>query len=396
MSVNPFTCDGRVEPTAFFNRETALRKTAGGLVAGGQSTLITGEPRTGKTSLLSYLMAEEKRQELYPEPDRRMLFSYVDIDALGSEPTAAGFWEQVWAPVEESLARFSSSSSVIDALNVCRAHDYSIRKVERLLRLLEGEGLQMVLLVDEMDHALHHDGLRSIAFLAGLRVVVGHGSGAFAVVLASRLSQRELDVQTRVLSSVGSPFFNVYRPVTLGPFPAKHVEALLDQAGDRFSVADRALIRTVGGGHPFLIQATALVMWEAYDLPIDDADERHLFVRQQVYHQHSSLFADTWKNWTPEKRKTFTTLALAYTSHLLPERPFLSDGFVADLRDYSAELDELDEAGHILGAAEVLGGWRVASEAMLWWLTDELASVVHRATLYRHSELSGSNSLRIP
>ncbi len=373
MFKNPFIFGNRVEASDFFDREAAIRKTVGRLVGNGQSTLITGEPRTGKSSLLGYITA----QELYPRTKQRRFFSYVDIDALGSESTAAGFWTQALAPLERILEKFSSSSSVASRLDVCKADDYSGHKVERLVRALKDESWQLVVLIDEMDRALHHEGLNNAAFFGGLRSVASRGGGALAVVLASRLSQKELDARTQVLSpSAGSPFFNIYRQVTLGPFPAEHVEALLDRAGERFTEDDRGVIRAASGGHPFLLQATASAMWEAYDEQIENPKERHQQVRKEVYREHKSLFADTWRNWTPEKRKTFTAVALAHTSQLLPERNFLSDAFVADLRDYSAELDELDEAGHVAGAPEVLGGWCVAAEAMLWWLTDELVRSV--------------------
>ncbi len=373
MSGNPFIYGNPVEPPNFFDRQAAIRKTVGRLGGNGQSTLITGEPQTGKTSLLGYLMAEE----LYPQTKAERLFSYVDVDTLGSESTAAGFWTQALGPLENILGELPMNSSVASCLNACKADDHSVHKIERLVRALKDESWQLVVLIDEMDRALHHEGLNNAAFFGGLRSVASHGSGALAVVLASRLSQKELEARTHVLSpSGGSPFFNIYRQVTLGPFPPEHVEALLDRASDRFTEDDRAVVRAASGGHPFLLQATASAMWEAYDEQIDDPDMRHQQVRKEVYREHKSLFSNTWRNWTPEKRRTFTTIALAHTSRLLPERNFLSDVFVAGLRDYFAELDELDEAGHIVGAAEVLGGWRVAAEAMLWWLTDELVRSV--------------------
>ena len=90
MSGNPFIYGNRVEPSGFLDREAAIRKTMGRLVGNGQSTLITGEPRTGKSSLLGYLMVEEP----YPRTKEERLFSYVDVDTLGSESTASGFWRR--------------------------------------------------------------------------------------------------------------------------------------------------------------------------------------------------------------------------------------------------------------------------------------------------------------
>lgn len=379
MYLQPFLHGNLVESVHFVDRESAINKSVSRLTSGGQSTLITGEPRTGKTSLLHYLMNGEG---LYLQATREMLFSYVDVDAL-PDATAPGFWAEALEPLREAAGRFASSSIVPGCLKACGEAGYSVAKVEKLVRALKKENWQLVLLVDEIDRALHHDGLNNASFYGGLRSIASRSSGALAVVLASRLSQRELDVRTQVLSpSGGSPFFNIYRQVTLGPFSDEHIEALLDRAADRFSTADRAVVRSLSGGHPFLLQAAAAAMWEAHDEKIEDQQNRHRHVRKQVYREHKALFANTWRNWTPEKRKTFTTVALANAAHLLPGREFLSEEFVADLKDYGPELDELDEAGQIVSAPQVLGGWRVASEAMLRWLVDELIRSVRTETSF--------------
>lgn len=379
MDRRPFIDGNLVKSGNFLNREIAIRKTVSRIVSGGQSTLVSGEPRTGKTSLLHLLMDS---RDLYSQSIRKMHFSYVDVDTL-PDATVGGFWEKALEPFWEDIEEFPADSALPDGLAVCKEAGYGVAAVEKLIRSLKAESRQLVLLVDEIDRALHHEGLNNAGFYGGLRSVASRGGGAFAVVLASRLSQRELDVRTQVLSpSGGSPFFNIYRQVTLGPFPEKHIEALLDRAGDRFSAADRALVRRLGGGHPFLLQATAAAMWEAYDEPIEDQPERHRQVRKQVYREHKALFSNTWRAWTPEKRKTFTTVALANAALLLPGREFLSEEFVAGLKDYAPELDELEEAGQIVSVPQVLGGWRVASEAMLRWLVDELIRSVRTETSF--------------
>jgi hypothetical protein len=105
---------------------------------------------------------------------------------------------------------------------------------------LKEEGWQLVLLVDEIDRTLHHDGLSNAGFFGGLRSVASRSSGALAVVLASRLSQRELDARTQPLwAKGGSPYFNVYRQVTLGSLPEEHVEGLVLAAG-RLRIMRRA------------------------------------------------------------------------------------------------------------------------------------------------------------
>ena len=64
---NPFQVGNMVETGEFVNRRRELRRVTGGIVNGGQSSAVIGEPRTGKTSLLRYLMTPETQAALYGE-----------------------------------------------------------------------------------------------------------------------------------------------------------------------------------------------------------------------------------------------------------------------------------------------------------------------------------------
>jgi len=51
------------------------------------------------------------------------------------------------------------------------AHFWRALRVKGLVRALKGEKWQLVLLVDEIDRALHHEGLNNAGFYGGLRSV---------------------------------------------------------------------------------------------------------------------------------------------------------------------------------------------------------------------------------
>lgn len=96
MSHSPFFHGNPVFPADFLNRSQPVRRIVGRLLGGGQSSAIVGEPRTGKTSLLTYLSALETQTALYGVAAERMIFSFVDMQTLGSAFTPADFWNKRW------------------------------------------------------------------------------------------------------------------------------------------------------------------------------------------------------------------------------------------------------------------------------------------------------------
>ncbi len=132
----------------------------------------------------------------------------------------------------------------------------------------------------------------------------------------------------------------------------------------------------MAGGHPFLVQTAAALMWEAHEEGLTEMFDRRREVAHRLYREHRSLFADTWRAWTPVYRKAFTSVGLAHTARLLPQREFLTEPFIAGLRDFGPELADLEAAGWLTPDAQVPGGWRVGPQAMLWWLADELVKSV--------------------
>ncbi len=383
MTHNPFFYGNPVDSANFFNRRGPLRRVVGRLVGGGQSTAIVGEPRTGKTSLLHYLDGpKEIKADLYGERARHILFSYLDTQALGGQFTAAQFWEQALSPLEPIPS--GPDSSLARQHHLCRENEFGLFTLETLFRLLKLEGRRLVLLLDEFDTLLHHPVLNKAEFFGGLRSVASRSDGALALVIGSRLPLTALNAQMWEIYPTGSPFVNFFAEITLGPFPARDVTALLNQAGDRFKLEDRRAIRAVAGGHPFLLQAAAAAMWDAWDEGLDDAVRRRRYVGQRLYREQELHFADTWRVWSPAMRQAFITVALAHTAHLLPQREFLTEAFIAGLRDFGPELDDLAMAGLLAQDERVRGGWRVVPQAMLWWLADELVRAVRTDTPFEN------------
>ena len=75
------------------------------------------------------------------------------------------------------------------------------------------------------------------------------------------------DLQTLCASPTleDSPFFNIFTPVTLQPFPEEEATQLIQAraiaAGAPFATEEVAWIVRLAGGHPSLLQLTAHVAW---------------------------------------------------------------------------------------------------------------------------------------
>lgn len=384
MPASPFFYGSSVPTENFLNQKRPLRRIVGRLYNHGQSSAIIGEPRTGKTSLLEYIQEPDLRNKLYGEQADKLIFSMIDIQMLGSEFTANEFWLQALKPVVSDVVDSASESELAKQYRLCEENHFGTFTLETLFRLLHQADKRFVLLLDEFDELLNHPVLNSAEFFGGLRALASRSKGAFALVIASRISLSRLNERTKNdIKFTGSPYFNIFDEFTLGPFPERHVATLLARGSVRFTAEDRRAIRDVAGGHPFLLQAAAARMWDSYEEGLtDDAEARRLQMGTRIYREHRLHFSDTWGVWAPATRKAFTTVALVSAGKYLPDRAFFTQAFTQNLRDFQRELDDLMVAGLVTEDVSSECGWRVTQECMLWWLMDELVRVVRDDTSF--------------
>ncbi len=133
MTFNPFEHGNPVPPERYIQRRAAQATVVSRLVNYGQSSAITGEPRTGKTSLLLYLAAPEKRVQLYEDLAERLIFSpLMDVHKLPSSYGPAQFWARALRPL---YVRFGVAQST--ANHTAPAADLSPHLLSRLCAALE-------------------------------------------------------------------------------------------------------------------------------------------------------------------------------------------------------------------------------------------------------------------
>lgn len=201
---NPFQVGSAVPPRALVGRGRELRRLASGILNGGQSAALVGEPRMGKTSLLQYLLAEETRADLFGAEAEKIRFSFLDAQMLGAGFDAPGFWERCLSPLAEAV---KGDEALQSAWRTCRLEKFGTFVLERLFAQLQAAGWRLVLLLDEFDTVLHHPVLNQSEFYGGLRSLASRYE-SLALVIASRQSLGDLNRATQDFSRMGSPYFN--------------------------------------------------------------------------------------------------------------------------------------------------------------------------------------------
>jgi hypothetical protein len=373
MLPNPFFYGNPVSYSNFIGRGRELRRIVGRLFK-AESTAIIGDPHIGKTSLLNYLVDPQTRVNLYGSSADQWHFSQIDVHLLSTGFTSGEFWEQALAPVKKHTDQHADSL-LAKHYEICRENGFGNFTLERLFSQLKKTNRRFILMLDEFDSLLHHPVLNSAEFYGGLRSLASR-SGAFALIIASRAPLSQLNTITQEFNPTGSPFFNIFAEITLGPLADSDVNQLLSRSDPRFADHDRDAIRALGGRHPYLLQAAAYAMWDAYE---DGELNRRPYITRRLYRELAHFFADTWGTWPPGLRKAFTAVAIAHQSYLL-EKQFLTSKFIEEFTRWKPELDELEEKGWILKAERFKGGYGVSPEIMLTWTEDELIKVGREET----------------
>ncbi len=372
MFSSPFIVGRVVHPDEFVNRRQEIRRAVS-LILTGQSLAFTGEPRIGKSSLLSYL---ESQRDLYGKAVERMVLVSIDAQSLEDDFTLANFWERVLDPLVERLKSQAPDSPLLDFHRRCREEGYRTYGLEQLLARLQQAGWQLVLLLDEFDTLLDHPRLHSTEFYGGLRSLASRYGTALTLVLASRHSITTLNERTASFTRTGSPFFNFVHELPLRPFSQKDADAILDRAGGRCTSDERQLIHQLTGGHPYLVQVAGDVLWNAYEEGLS-SEERPVYLTGEVLRIADGNLRDTWKHWSGAMRTVFTIIALDDAPALLGEQhTFDLKALFKALDSYPREIRYLREQGYIRPAEaprwRKRSGYSVAARVMLLWLAETL------------------------
>jgi hypothetical protein len=275
-TLNPFIYGKPVPTGRFVGRQEQVR-TLFSRLYNGESTAIIGEPHIGKSSLLGYVADENTRREWISQYFDHHIFVDFDCHLMSAEFSPLTFWQHILGQVQATI----SDAALIEQCALIAQNNYGSLTLERLFKMLARKQWRLVLLIDEFDAMLNHPNFGSAEFLGALRSFATR-TDALVVITASRLSVSQMNRLSTRHNPHGSPFFNNMTEVKL-PYLKAHesvalVENTLQRAGQDalFTDADRALVLSLAGHQPFLLQVAAASLFDAKtDAPQTDAAHTH-------------------------------------------------------------------------------------------------------------------------
>lgn len=369
---NPFVTGSSVNDQEFLGRNKEIRGIVSRLSNRGQSIAIVGEPRIGKTSLMSYLSSTQKREDFYDDLGKNMIFNYIDATTFGSAFTQTQFWWLALKPLSEKLPEINNPA-LTAAYQTCEREGFGVYVLEKLLAQLRLAGWRIILMLDEFDILLSHPVLNKAEFYGGLRSLDTRCE-SMALMIACRQSLESLNAATQEYSRMGSPYFNHMTPFSLGAFTEKEIHTLLSRGSEHFTKADKEYLTHIAGGHPFLIQAAAYALWEAYENG-ETKKNRWEVTGRELLEVVGPTLSDTWRLWSSETRQVVTIIALETLPQMISGRKFDVDSLVASLDTYMPEILELKKRGFLVENDESTSGYRLQGEVILWWLAIELSRI---------------------
>jgi hypothetical protein len=253
---NPFFYGGTLKQSdLFIGRQREVHEICEAISASA-SVSIVGERRIGKSSLLRYLADPSiKRKNGLDTRD----FVFVHFDFLGYPTiTPTELWRHL---LHESISQLEDPLET-SVRNLAAQPEISLADLDRLMRHFKDARRSLVILLDEFDTAAGNPNFDQ-AFYGALRNLSKY---PLSYIVASHRSLSEL--QYAHPDAIVSPFFNIFRRVTLGGFTSEDVEALLNSAlrgtGITFDQNDRKRIDQWADSHPYFVQMTAYFLFDAH------------------------------------------------------------------------------------------------------------------------------------
>jgi len=244
VTYNPFYYGGIIkESRLFVGRKREVAEICEAIVTSA-SVSITGEKRIGKSSLLRYLAdpAVEQKNGL---DISRYIFSYFDFSGY-PRITPTELWQRLLVEIINQI----SDPAILDEVRSLQTQKkIQLTSLELLLKKFKEFDLNWVILFDEFDLAATNPNFDQ-TFFGGLRNLSKY---ALSYIIASHRSLTEL--QFAHPEAIVSPFFNIFRRVTLGGFSPDEIDTLingsLEGSGIVFNDNDYELLNALASSHPF-------------------------------------------------------------------------------------------------------------------------------------------------
>ena len=173
--------------------------------------------------------------------------------------------------------------------------------------------------------------------------------------------------RSEAINPGGSPFFNNFAEVNLGPFDHKDIAELLDQAligsNVHFDKTDRNFIVWLSGRHPYQFRQREQTLFDVITEGLQGS-KRYTKAGELFHKQTVDHFDTLWRRYLDDAARTvMVILALVELGGIAQKRRF-SFGEIEQSQRFAPELSRLET----LGLVERVGqGWQWDQEHLLLW-----------------------------
>ncbi len=228
---------------SFYNRTSeGMRITSRIAADRPQSVSIVGGPRSGKTSIVSYLCDPEIQAQYLDDPQQ---YTYLSLDLQKYKP-------------QTPSAFFACLAAACDGYPMQADYDGFNELIKRLM----GEGRKLVIFLDDFGVITQHSGF-PLEFFSFMRSVAN--SNDVGYITTSPVQLQKL-CHTQDIEE--SPFFNIFTTVTLESFKEADARLLVEDPAIRAGhpLGERAdWVIELGGRSPYLLQLTAHLVFAECD-----------------------------------------------------------------------------------------------------------------------------------
>ena len=252
-TMNPYRTGGPIrDPEGFFGREEQLRTIVQNL-AKGDCTSVVGQRRVGKTSLLYQVQDTEVRERYVPDPHE---YLFLHIERSGHIKDGDSLIHEM---IRESARQVPEVSAVL------ASSEPAYEKMYTCLDILLPR--RLVLLLDDVG-ALASRGHFTSDFFSFMRALAVKPRYCVGFVTTSQEHLKEC-CPVEVLES---PFFNIFKTISLGSFSESELDEFLTQSSQhsRVPIAEyKDRIVRLAGRFPYFVQ---LACWHYFEAAVEDGE----------------------------------------------------------------------------------------------------------------------------
>lgn len=242
---NPYVFEGPIESReCFYNRTSEITRIASRIAAERpQSVSVVGSGRSGKSSLVNYLLDPATQKEVLDDPGQYLLLRLRFANDPPQDP-------------EAFFRRLSSSLEFLGEPPI----EPNYEGFSALVKTSMQAGRRLVIFLDDFGNVTQQDGF-ALEFFSFMRSVANSHDVGYLTTSWAPLQQlcHTQDIEE-------SPFFNIFTTVNLDPFNDKAArELVLGPARSAGTSLEAQVddILALAGGSPYLLQMAASLAFDA-------------------------------------------------------------------------------------------------------------------------------------